>query len=313
MTLTIATRRSPLALWQSEHCANLLAQLTAQPIQLLELSTRGDELLDRSLAAIGGKGLFLKELEHALLDGRADLAVHSLKDVPAEMHPQLCLAANLPRATPWDAFVSRTYKNPDSLPQGAIVGTSSPRRQMQLLYRRPDLRCLPVRGNVQTRLQRLDDGDCHALLLACAGLERLGLADRISAVLQTPDWVPAAAQGVITVQCRRDDQHMLDLLGQLHDADNADLVEAERLVIEHLQGDCHTPLGVYAEALAAGTEVVLHGVLGDDPQHAAAQMVQARVRGPRVKLRQLAQALATKLSRMHDRAVRTTPSSSVTS
>ncbi len=294
--ITIATRRSPLALWQSEHCAALLATITEQPVQLLELSTRGDELLDRSLAAIGGKGLFLKELEQALLDGRADLAVHSMKDVPAEMHPDLCLAANLPRATPWDAFVSRDYADLDSLPQGAIVGTSSPRRQIQVLQRRPDLTCLPVRGNVQTRLKRLDDGDCQALLLACAGLERLGLDDRITSVLQTPDWVPAAAQGVVTVQCRRHDQAMRALLDQLHDAANADLISAERRVIELLQGDCHTPLGVYAEALPASNEVVMHGVLGSDPEQGTPRLAHAQVKGARTAAPKLAEALAEQLA-----------------
>ncbi|MBU1189672.1 MAG: hydroxymethylbilane synthase [Gammaproteobacteria bacterium] len=296
MTLTIATRRSPLALWQSEHCASLLAQITEQPVQLLELSTRGDELLDRSLAAIGGKGLFLKELEHALLDGRADLAVHSMKDVPAEMHPELCLAANLPRATPWDAFVSNAYADLDSLPEAAIVGTSSPRRQIQVMHRRPDLQCLPVRGNVQTRLQRLDDGDCHALLLACAGLERLGLDERITGVLRTPDWIPAAAQGVVTVQCRRDDQRMRDLLAQLHDAANADLISAERLIIERLQGDCHTPLGVYAEALPESNDVILHGVLGSDPEQGQPGIARAQVIGARADISALADRLAQQLS-----------------
>jgi len=297
MSLTIATRRSPLALWQSHHCAKLLRQITDQPVQMLELSTRGDELLDRSLAAIGGKGLFLKELEHALLDGRADLAVHSMKDVPAEMHPELCLAANLPRATPWDAFVSHAYKDLDSLPAGAIVGTSSPRRQIQVLHRRPDLQCLPVRGNVQTRLKRLDDGDCHALLLACAGLERLDLGHRITSVMQTPDWIPAAAQGVVTVQCRSSDQPMLDLLAQLHDAANADLISAERMVIERLQGDCHTPLGVYAEALQESDEIILHGVLGSDPEQGDIRVARDQARGPRATVAELAERLSQSLSR----------------
>jgi hydroxymethylbilane synthase len=297
MSLTIATRRSPLALWQSHHCAKLLGQITDQPVQMLELSTRGDELLDRSLAAIGGKGLFLKELEHALLDGRADLAVHSMKDVPAEMHPELCLAANLPRATPWDAFVSHEYKDLDSLPEGAIVGTSSPRRQIQVLHRRPDLQCLPVRGNVQTRLKRLDDGDCHALLLACAGLERLDLGHRITSVMQTPDWIPAAAQGVVTIQCRSSDQPMLDLLAQLHDAANADLISAERMVIERLQGDCHTPLGVYAEALQESNEIILHGVLGSDPEQGDIRVARDQARGPRATVAELAESLSQSLSR----------------
>ena len=296
MTLTIATRRSPLALWQSHHCAKLLQQITDVPVKLLELSTRGDELLDRSLAAIGGKGLFLKELEHALLDGRADLAVHSMKDVPAEMHTDLCLAANLPRATPWDAFVSHDYSDLDSLPQGAVVGTSSPRRQIQVLHRRPDLQCLPVRGNVQTRLQRLDDGDCQALLLACAGLERLDLKHRITSVMQIPDWIPAAAQGVVTVQCRRDDQNMRDLLSQLHDADNADLIAAERLVIERLQGDCHTPLGVYAELASNRNAVILHGVLGSNPEQGTPQVARAKISGGRNDMTNLAAQLANQMA-----------------
>ena len=171
-----------------------------------------------------------------------------------------------------------------------------PRRQIQVLHRRPDLQCLPVRGNVQTRLQRLDDGDCQALLLACAGLERLGLEHRITSVMQIPDWIPAAAQGVVTVQCRRDDQNMRDLLSQLHDADNADLIAAERLVIERLQGDCHTPLGVYAELGSNRNEVILHGVLGSDPEQGTPQVARAQISGGRNDMTNLAAHLAKQMA-----------------
>ena len=197
MSLTIATRRSLLALWQTRHVASLLKQHCGLDSNLLELSTRGDEKLDRSLAAIGGKGLFLKELEEAMLAGDADLAVHSCKDVPVDLDERFCIAAVLPGACPWDAFVSNHFANFDALPKGAKVGTASPRRQLQLLHHRPDLQVDIIRGNVQTRLQKLDDGEFDAILLACAGLERLGLQTRIRAQLKAPEWLPAPGQGVI--------------------------------------------------------------------------------------------------------------------
>lgn len=265
-TLIIATRRSPLALWQSRHVASLLQQRCAISSELLELSTRGDETLDRSLAAIGGKGLFLKELEEAMQRGEADLAVHSCKDMPVTLDPGFCIAAILPAANPWDAFVSNRYDHLDSLPAGARVGTASPRRQLQLLHRRPDLSVDIVRGNVQTRLQKLDDGEFDAILLACAGLVRLNLNHRIRSQLQAPEWLPAPGQGVIVIECRSDNMNLREALQPLHDEQQALLTSTERAVSEKLSGDCHTPLGVYAhyEQENAADTINLQAVLGND-------------------------------------------------
>ncbi len=260
-TITLATRRSPLALWQSQYVADSLSE-SAQT-HLLPLTTRGDQWLDRSLAEVGGKGLFLKELEQAILAGEADIAVHSMKDMPADMDHRLCIGAILPRATPWDAWVSNDYTSLSELPQNAIVGTSSPRRQLQLKQQRPDLQILPIRGNVQTRLKKLDDGQCHGLLLACAGLERLNLADRITQVLDFPSWLPAAAQGAIAVQCRQADLDTRLLLKNLHSESTAALVNAERYVAAELGADCHAALAVYAQQM--GNQLTLHGLYGPDP------------------------------------------------
>jgi hydroxymethylbilane synthase len=199
--LRIATRKSALALWQAEHVAGLLR--TAHPglrVELVPLSTRGDEILDQPLASIGGKGLFLKELEVAMLQARADLAVHSLKDVPAELEPGFALPAILPRADAADAFVSPRYADLAALPSGARVGTSSLRRQAQLRALRPDLALLDLRGNVGTRLKKLDAGEYDAIVLACAGLERLGLHERIRGRLAAPGWLPAPGQAAIAIE-----------------------------------------------------------------------------------------------------------------
>ncbi|HZX80334.1 MAG TPA: hydroxymethylbilane synthase, partial [Lysobacter sp.] len=199
--MRIATRKSPLALWQTEHvAARLRAAHPGLVVELVPMSTRGDEVLDRSLAAIGGKGLFLKELELAMLRGEADCAVHSLKDVPMELEPGFALPAILARADHADAFVSNRFDGIDALPQGAVVGTSSLRRQAQLRARRPDLVLRDLRGNVNTRLARLDAGDYDAIVLACAGLQRLGFDARIRSRLDAPDWLPAPAQGAIAVE-----------------------------------------------------------------------------------------------------------------
>ena len=215
-TLRIATRKSPLALWQSEHVAARLRD--AHPglaVELVPMSTRGDEVLDRSLAAIGGKGLFLKELELAMLRGEADCAVHSLKDVPMELEGPFALPAILTRADPADAFVSNHYDGIASLPHGARVGTSSLRRQAQLRALRPDLVLLDLRGNVNTRLAKLDAGEYDAIVLACAGLLRLGFGSRIRLRLAAPDWLPAPAQGAIAVECRADDAETQALFSAL--------------------------------------------------------------------------------------------------
>jgi hydroxymethylbilane synthase len=245
--LRIATRKSPLALWQSEHVAARLRD--AHPglqVDLVPLSTRGDEVLDRSLSAIGGKGLFLKELEVAMLRGEADCAVHSLKDVPMDLEGPFALPAILARADHADAFVSNDHAGIDALPTGARVGTSSLRRQAQLRARRPDLALRDLRGNVNTRLAKLDAGDFDAIVLACAGLERLGFASRIRSRLDAPDWLPAPAQGAIVVEARADDARVLDLCTALDDAETRACVEAERAMNRALHGSCHVPVAALA-------------------------------------------------------------------
>lgn len=246
--LRIATRKSPLALWQSEYVADQLRQ--AQPgldVVLVPMSTRGDEVLDRSLAAIGGKGLFLKELELAILRDEADCAVHSLKDVPMELDAPFVLPAILPRADSADAFISHHYPTVQALPQGARVGTSSLRRQAQLRAMRPDLQLLDLRGNINTRLARLDAGEYDAIVLACAGLDRLGFQDRISTRLQAPAWLPAPAQGAVAVEARADRPELNALLALVDDRATRRCVEAERAMNRALGGSCHVPVAGLAQ------------------------------------------------------------------
>jgi hydroxymethylbilane synthase len=246
-TLRIATRKSPLALWQSEHVATRLRAVhPGLEVVLVPLSTRGDEVLDRSLAAIGGKGLFLKELELAMERSEADCAVHSLKDVPMELEPGFALPAILERADHADAFVSNHYAGIDALPQGARVGTSSLRRQAQLRARRPDLQLIDLRGNVNTRLAKLDAGDYDAIVLACAGLLRLDFGDRIRARLDAPEWLPAPAQGAIAIECRADDTATQALCAALDHPATRTCAEAERAMNRALHGSCHVPVAAYA-------------------------------------------------------------------
>jgi len=247
LKITIATRQSALALWQAEHVAALLRELgSVDQVTLLPLSTRGDEILDRSLLEVGGKGLFIKELEIAMLDGRADIAVHSMKDVPAEMPDGFCLAAVLARANPFDALVTAKNWALDELPEGAVVGSSSLRRQAQLLAARPDLSVRPLRGNVNTRLAKLDAGNYDAIVLACAGLERLGFHDRIGCVLPPETMLPAAAQGVVGIECRDDRQELKDVLQRLEDPAAKRTTTAERAVARRLEASCHSPLASFA-------------------------------------------------------------------
>ena len=259
----IATRKSALALWQTEHVAALLrARHPGLRVELVPLSTRGDEVLDRSLAAIGGKGLFLKELEVAMLKGEADCAVHSLKDVPMELDGPFVMPAILERADPFDAFVSPRWSSLDALPEGAVVGTSSLRLQAQLRAVRPDLQLRDLRGNVNTRLAKLDAGDYDAIVLACAGLERLGLGERIRARLTAPAWLPAPAQGAIAIECRADDAAVQDLLAVLDHPATRRCVEAERAMNRRLHGSCHVPVAAYA-VLREGGGMTLEGLVGD--------------------------------------------------
>lgn len=246
-TLKIATRQSPLALWQAEHIRFRLNALYPDlTVELVKFVTQGDKILDTPLAKIGGKGLFVKELEAALLDGRADLAVHSIKDVPMHLPDGLTLAVICEREDPLDAFVSNHFSHFDELPQGAKVGTSSLRRKSQILQLRPDLNIIDLRGNVGTRLAKLDDGLYDAIILASAGLKRLGLAERIRHCLTPVLSLPAVGQGALGLECRADDQDILKLIQPLqHDATSI-CVRAERAFNAYLEGGCQVPIAGYA-------------------------------------------------------------------
>ncbi|WP_371970918.1 hydroxymethylbilane synthase [Acinetobacter sp. AL9] len=246
-TLKIATRQSPLALWQAEHIrARLEAMHADLTVELVTFVTQGDKILDTPLAKIGGKGLFVKELEAALMDGRADLAVHSMKDVPMALPEGLSLAVICEREDPLDAFVSNHYASFADLPQGAKVGTSSLRRKCQILKARPDLEIIDLRGNVGTRLSKLDDGQYDAIILASAGLKRLGLAERIRHTIQPDLSLPAVGQGALGLECRSQDQAVLDLILPLMDADTNVCVRAERAFNAYLEGGCQVPIAGYA-------------------------------------------------------------------
>lgn len=247
MKIRIATRKSALALWQAEHVAALLEALPeVEAVELVPLSTRGDEILDRSLQKIGGKGLFIKELEVAMQAGEADIAVHSMKDVPAEMPEGFCLAAMLERANHADALVSPGGKQLDDLPQGALIGSSSLRRQAQLKMMRPDLRVEPLRGNVNTRLAKLDNGDYDAIILAAAGLERLEFDDRISQLFAPEQMLPAAAQGVVGIECLEDATELRAVLAQLNHSTSVQTTLAERAIARVLEASCQSPVATYA-------------------------------------------------------------------
>ncbi len=261
-TLRIATRKSPLALWQAEHVAARLRALRADVrVELVPLSTRGDEALDRSLNEIGGKGLFLKELEIALANGEADIAVHSLKDVPAALEPGFALGAVLQRGDAADAFVGNDFASLEELPRGARVGTSSLRRAAQLRAARPDLDIAELRGNVGTRLSRLDAGEYAAIVLAAAGLQRLGLPSRIRTRLAPPRWLPAPGQGAIAVETRAGDARIAPFISPLDDNDARRTTAAERALNAALGGDCTLPLGAWCEI--EGDALHLYGLLGD--------------------------------------------------
>ena len=246
--LRIATRESALALWQAEHIrARLVAQHPGIVIDLLGLTTQGDRIVDQPLSAIGGKGLFIKELEVAMDDGRADLAVHSLKDVPMDMPHGFVLAAITAREDPRDALVSNRYTGLAELPRRAVVGTSSLRREAQLRERYPDLTIEPLRGNVNTRLRKLDDEQYDAIILAAAGLKRLGLGTRIAALLEPDESLPAPGQGALALECRSDRANVVAALAPLADLGTTLATTAERAFSRALGGSCHTPLGAYAE------------------------------------------------------------------
>ena len=259
--IIIATRESRLALWQAEHVRDLLQARFGMAVSLLGMTTRGDQILDRALSKVGGKGLFVKELETALEEGRAQLAVHSLKDVPMDLPAGFVLAAVLEREDPRDAFVSNHFADLASLPQGACVGTSSLRRIVQLLGLRPDLRIEPLRGNLDTRLRKLDEGGFDAIVLAAAGLKRLGLASRIRSVFEPQQMIPAAGQGALGIEVREDALVLRETLAATLHRPTWLSAHAERAVSRALGGSCSMPLA--AHAVWAGTELVLDAALGN--------------------------------------------------
>jgi hydroxymethylbilane synthase len=259
-SLTIATRESPLALWQAHWVKKRLETIHPElSVNLLGMTTQGDTLQDVSLLEKGNKSLFVKELEEALLEGRADIAVHSMKDMPMVLPSGLCLPVMCEREDPRDAFVSNEFSTFEDLPAGGIIGTSSLRRQSQLLARRSDLIAKNLRGNVNTRLLRLDQGDYHAIVLAAAGLIRLGLADRVRSFFYLEDSLPAAGQGVLGIECREEDVKTQMLIASLNHSDSSLCVIAERAMCKRLGGGCHVPVAAYAEKI--NDQIQLRGLV----------------------------------------------------
>jgi hydroxymethylbilane synthase len=274
--LRLATRKSALALWQAEHVAARLRALQPERrVDILPMSTEGDRNLGASLSKIGGKGLFIKELEQALADGRADVAVHSMKDLPVLLEPRFAIGAVLEREDPRDAFLSRRYDSFDALPQSARVGSSSLRRQCQLLHRRPDLTIEPLRGNVDTRLSKLERGEYDAVVLAVAGLKRLGLAHTITSAMAVEISLPAITQGVIGIECRADDRSTAALLARLNHGPTWSRCLAERALSRGLSGSCNLPIAGYAEL--EGATLSLRGRVGSPDGR---RLVEGRAHGP---------------------------------
>ena len=259
--IKIATRKSALALWQAEDVkARLEKAHPGLQVELLPMVTKGDQILNSPLSKVGGKGLFIKELEIAMMEGRADIAVHSMKDVPMEFPDGFGIHAICKRENPGDAFVSNQYASLDELPQGAVLGTSSLRRQCQIKHYRPDLVIKDLRGNVNTRLQKLDDGQYNAIILASAGLIRLEMAERIRQTLPYELSLPAVGQGAVGIECRNEDAELIDLLAPLNDPDTALRVKAERAMNNRLEGGCQVPIAGYAELTEQG--IYLRGLVG---------------------------------------------------
>jgi hydroxymethylbilane synthase len=289
--IRIATRKSALALWQAEHVADRLRELDeVDDVEIVPLSTRGDEILDRSLQKIGGKGLFIKELEVAMQQGNADIAVHSMKDVPAEMPGGFCVAAVLDRANHADAFVSTRYGSLDELPRAARVGSSSLRRQAQLRMMRPDLVIEPLRGNVNTRLAKLEAGEYDAIILAAAGLERLGLQQHIRQQFATEQMLPAAAQGVIGIECLAGRADLRAVLGKLEHAETASTTVAERAVAQTLQANCQSPVATYATISADRLHLTALVALPD-----GSRSLRHSLEGPASDAEQIGRQLAASL------------------
>ena len=290
-TIRIATRKSPLALWQAHFVQSRLQQLYPQlRVELLPMSTKGDKILDSPLAKVGGKGLFVKELEQAILAGDADIAVHSMKDVPVEFPDGLGLSIICERDDPRDAFVSSRFSSMAELPAGSRVGTSSLRRQCQLRASRPDLQILDLRGNVNSRLAKLDAGEYDAILLAAAGLKRLGLQARITTLLPPEQSLPANGQGAVGIECCLDDDELLTLLAPLEHGTTRQRVLAERAMNRALQGGCQVPIGAYAEL--EGDQLWLRGLVGSPDGR---QILRAECRGAASDPVALGQTLAEQL------------------
>ena len=290
-TLKIATRKSPLALWQANFVKDRLEALYPElQVELVPMSTQGDKILDTPLAKVGGKGLFVKELETAMLEGRADIAVHSMKDVPVEFPEGLGLHTICEREDPRDAFVSNRFGQIDELPQGAVVGTSSLRRQCQLRTARPDLVIRDLRGNVNTRLAKLDAGEYDAIILAAAGLKRLEMAHRITAFIEPEQSLPANGQGAVGIECRLDDHELHALLAPLEHPETRIRVLTERAMNRALQGGCQVPIGAYA--LVQGEEVWLRGLVGSPD---GSRVIRDEIRGPLADGEALGHTLAQRL------------------
>ncbi len=297
--LRIATRRSPLALWQARHVASLLGKRHAGiETSLVEISTAGDRFLQAPLAEIGGKGLFIKEIEDALLEGRADLAVHSLKDMTSLVPEELCIAAVPEREDPRDAFVSPSRVRLGDLPRGASVGTSSLRRQCQLLERRPDLRIVGLRGNVETRLRKMREQNLAGVVLAAAGLHRLALNGEITEVLDPEISLPAVGQGALAIECRRDDEGVVSLLTALEHSPTRATVVAERAFLAELQGGCRVPIAGYA--ILNGGTLRLRGLVGSPD---GTKVVRGEKSGPSDRGAALGKALAEEIAASGGRTI----------
>ncbi len=293
-TLKIATRKSPLALWQAEHVkARLEAHHPQLEVVLVKMMTKGDQILNSPLSKIGGKGLFIKELEIGMMEGEADIAVHSMKDVPYEIPPGFELGAILKRENPFDAFVSNNFDSINDLPQGAKVGTCSMRRIVQLKARRPDLEILDLRGNVNTRLKKLDDGEYDAIILACAGLIRLKFEDRIKQEIPAIDSLPAVGQGAVGIEIRQDDKEILELIKPLIDEQTTYRVSAERAMNARLEGGCSVPIAGYATI--DNEQITLTGLVGNVD---FGVILKHQVMGPVNEAELLGATLADKLIEM---------------
>ena len=290
-TIRIATRKSPLAMWQAEEVARQLKLHHADlEVEFVKMTTKGDKILDAPLAKVGGKGLFVKELEQGMLEGDADIAVHSMKDVPMEFPPGLHLPIIMEREDPRDAFVSNNYASLNDLPENARIGTSSLRRQLQIKANMPHAEMLDLRGNVNSRLQKLDDGGYDAIILAAAGLIRLGFEDRIQSRIEPEQSLPAIGQGAVGIECRENDDLIMNLLAPLNHADTHIRLSAERAMNQRLNGGCQVPIAGYS--VLEGDQIYLRGLVGRPD---GSEVVRDEIRGPAAKAEELGVEIAEKL------------------